>query len=117
MCRRLVDGTMQPGRKRVTWAFNAGRSTDQNVDNGDNLAHGDNNDDDGDGGDRLQPGHQDGRGERGALNAGRSTDPDTRLMLTILPMVTTMWAMMMVMMMMMATDPDTKLMLTNDNQA
>ena len=36
-------------------------------------------------------------------------------MLTILPMVTTMWAMMMVMMMtmmMMATDPDTKLILT-----
>ena len=41
-------------------------------------------------------------------------------MLTILPMVTTMWAMMMVMMMVMmmiTTDPDTKLMLTNDNQA
>ena len=38
-------------------------------------------------------------------------------MLTILPMVTTMWAMMMVMMMVMmmmmvTTDPDTKLMLT-----
>ena len=58
--------------------------------------------------------------ENAALNAGRSTDPDTRLMLTILPMVTTMWAMMMVMMMvmmmiLMATVPDTKLMLTNDN--
>ena len=53
--------------------------------------------------------------ENAALNAGRSTDPDTRLMLTILPMVTTMWAMMMVMMMiLMATDPDTKLLSTND---